>query len=48
MKVRPALSISPEKICFIVVKGREFDVKDAVTDPDSGSNATDDAMIAVL
>jgi hypothetical protein len=44
----PSLSISPEKICFIVVKAREFDVKDAVTDPDEGSNPSDDAMISVL
>jgi hypothetical protein len=44
----PNLSISPEKICFIVVKAREFDAKDVVTDPDDGSNPTDDTMIAVL
>lgn len=44
----PSLSISPEKVCFIVVKAREFDVKDIVTDPDSASNASDDAMISVL
>jgi hypothetical protein len=44
----PTLSISPEKVCFIVVKAREFDAKDVVTDPDEGSNATDDAMISVL
>lgn len=44
----PDLSISPEKVCFIVVKGREFDAKDIVTDPDEGSNASDDAMISVL
>jgi Protein of unknown function (DUF3775) len=44
----PALSISPEKVCFIIVKGREFDAKDIVTDPDEGSNASDDAMISVL
>jgi Protein of unknown function (DUF3775) len=44
----PTLSISPEKVCFIVVKAREFDVKDVVTDPDDGSNPTDDAMISVL
>ena len=29
----PALSVSPEKVCFIVVKGREFDAKDMVTIP---------------
>jgi hypothetical protein len=44
----PELSISPEKLCFIVVKAREFDVKDVVTDPGDSSNATDDAMLAVL
>jgi hypothetical protein len=44
----PALTISPEKVCFIVMKAREFDVKDAVSDPDSGSNPTDDAMLDVL
>jgi hypothetical protein len=44
----PALSISPEKVCFFILKARQFDVKDVVTDPDSGSNPTDDAMIAVL
>ena len=44
----PGLSISPEKICFVVVKAREFDAKDIVTDPDDGSNASDDGMISVL
>ena len=45
---KPSLAISPEKVCFFVLKAREFDVKDVVTDPDSGSNATDDAMLSVL
>jgi hypothetical protein len=44
----PTLSISPEKVCFIVVKAREFDAKDVVTDPDDGSNPSDDAMISIL
>jgi hypothetical protein len=44
----PEISISEEKLCFLVEKAREFDVKDVVTDPDSGSNPADDAMIAVL
>jgi hypothetical protein len=44
----PNLSVSPEKLCFIIAKAREFDVKDVVTDPDDSSNATDDAMLAVL
>jgi len=47
-KATPALSISPEKVCFIVVKAREFDAKDMVTMPDEASNATDDAMMSVL
>ena len=48
MVTTPTLSISPEKVCFFILKAREFDVKDAVADPDSGSNPSDDAMIDVL
>jgi hypothetical protein len=44
----PLLSISPEKVCFIIIKAREFDVKDAATEPDPASNASDDGMISVL
>ena len=44
----PNLSISSENVCFLIVKAREFDVQDVDTDPDSGSNATDDRMIDVL
>lgn len=44
----PTLTISPEKVCFIILKAREFDAKDEVTDPDSGSNPTDDGDISVL
>jgi len=44
----PELSIPTDKLCFIIAKAREFDVKDIVTIPDEGSNATDDAMISVL
>ena len=42
------LTISPEKVCFIIVKAREFDAKDAVTEPDPGSNPSDDMESAVL
>jgi hypothetical protein len=42
------LSISPEKVCFIIIKAREFDAKDEVTDPDPGSNPSDDKDAAVL
>ena len=44
----PILSISTEKVCFVVVKAREFDVKDVDTILDDGSNPTDDRMIEVL
>jgi hypothetical protein len=44
----PELSISEEKLCFLVERAREFDVKDVVTDPDDASNPSDDAEIAVL
>jgi Protein of unknown function (DUF3775) len=45
---QPALTISSEKVCFLIVKARAFDAKDEVTDPDDGSNASDDNMISVL
>src|SRR5581483_4001940 len=44
----PELSISPEKAFAILAKARQFDVKDGVTDPDPGSNASDDMMLSVL
>jgi hypothetical protein len=48
MAAIPSLSISPDKLCFVIAKAREFDVKDVVTDPDVVSNAADDAMMSVL
>ena len=42
------LAISPEKVCFIVIKAREFDAKDEVTEPDPGSNPSDDKDVSVL
>jgi hypothetical protein len=44
----PTLTVSSESVCFIIVKAREFDAQDVVTDPDSGSNATDDGAASVL
>jgi len=44
----PNLAISAEDVGFLIVKAREFDVKETNSDPDSGSNATDDNMIDVL
>jgi hypothetical protein len=42
------LTVSPEKVCFIIFKAKEFDAKDAVTEDDPGSNPSDDKDIAVL
>jgi hypothetical protein len=44
----PGRTISTEKVCFFIVKAREFHVKEANTDENSGSNASDDGMIDVL
>ena len=42
------LTISPETVCYVIVKAREFDVKVEPSDPDPGSNPTDDKDIDVL
>ena len=44
----PTLRISSEKVCYIVVKAREFDVKVAPEWLDDGSNPTDDGMLRIL
>lgn len=47
-ELQPPLTISPEKVCFIIVKAQEFDAKDEVSEPDVGSNPADDLGVAVL
>src|ERR1043165_4875744 len=42
------LSISTDTVCFIIMKARDYDGKDVLTDPDSGSNPTDDNEAGVL
>ncbi|HEY4345819.1 MAG TPA: DUF3775 domain-containing protein [Parvibaculum sp.] len=42
------ININTDKVCYIAVKARMFDVKEGASDPDSGSNATDDNMVDVL
>jgi hypothetical protein len=44
----PDLAISAAKVAAIVARARQFDAKDVVTDLDSSSNASDDAMLSVL
>lgn len=48
MRNFPDLAVSSAKVAAILAKARQFDVKDVVTDPNSGSNASDDAMLSVL
>ena len=42
------LGINVDKVCHIIAKARQFDAKEGISDPDSGSNATDDGMADVL
>ncbi len=42
------LGINPEKVCFIVVKAHEFDVKVPAVESDPGSNRADEDVIEVL
>jgi hypothetical protein len=36
------------EVCFVILKAREFDVKDSPTVPYEGSNPADDQMVEVL
>ena len=42
------LQIDPEKVCFLIIKAREFDAKVDVVEPDPGSNLADEDMRGVL
>ena len=42
------LGIATDKVRFIIVKARQFDVKEGDADPNEGSNAADDGMASVL
>ncbi len=44
----PQLSIPTDKIAFLIIKARAYDVKEGESDPDSGSNPTDDGDTDVL
>lgn len=45
---RGELTISVERVFYVIVKAREFDEEVDPTDPDSGSNPTDDRDVDVL
>jgi hypothetical protein len=44
----PELGINPDKVCHVIAKARQFDVKEPPADEDSGSNPADDGMVDVL
>jgi hypothetical protein len=44
----PSLDIPVDKIAFIILKAREYDVKESDSDPDEGSNPADDGQTDVL
>jgi Protein of unknown function (DUF3775) len=44
----PHLDIPNDKLGFIILKAREYDVKEGDSDPDEGSNPTDDGDTDVL
>jgi hypothetical protein len=44
----PELGLPLDTVSFIIVKAREYDVKEADSDPDDSSNPTDDGQTDVL
>jgi hypothetical protein len=42
------LNVSPEKVCYIIVKAREFDAKVDPVEPDPGSNPADEGEREIL
>ena len=44
----PALNLPLDKVSFIILKAREYDVKESDSDPDEGSNPIDDGQTDVL
>ena len=44
----PALNLPLDTLSFIILKAREYDVKESDSDPDEGSNPIDDGQTDVL
>ena len=44
----PVLNLPLDKVGFIILKAREYDVKEGDSDPDEGSNAIDDGDTDIL
>ena len=45
---QPSLNLPLDKVSFIILKAREYDVKEEGADPDTGSNPIDDGQTDVL
>ena len=43
-----SLDIALDKVCFIIIKAREFDVKEEAEEDEEGSNPADEGMREVL
>jgi len=47
--ILPNLAISPEKVCYLIIKARAYDVKGVSTELDGASDASEeDAMASIL
>ncbi len=44
----PQLSLPMDKVGFIILKARAYDAKEGMSDPESGSNPTDDGDADIL
>jgi hypothetical protein len=44
----PVLNLPLDKVGFIILKAREYDVKEGDSDPEEGSNPTDDDQVDIL
>ena len=44
----PVLNLPLDKVSFIILKAREYDVKEGDSDPQEGSNAIDDGQADIL
>lgn len=42
------LAVSPEKVCYIIMKAREFDVKEAATELNDGGHPSGDHFMEAL
>jgi len=45
---KASLNLPLDKVSFIILKAREYDVKEGESDPDEGSNAIDDGQTDIL